>query len=140
METTSQRKWGEPDGAWAKAAVAVRHAHATSARAMVFRGEIITPLYNRPKTAGPRTQEEKPDGNVAFAGARARRFRLRRHARHRAGLQEPRRPRRQLLRRQRRHGRRHAEGPEETEDALDARLHLHARRGSGRLREGVQAL
>ena len=55
-------------------------------------------------------------------------------------MQEPRRPRRDVLRRQRRHGGRHAEGPEEAEDAGHAGLHLHARRGSRRLREDLQAL
>ena len=62
------------------------------------------------------------------AGARRRR------------LRQPRRARHDVLRREQRHGRRRADRSEEVEEPVDDRLHLHAGRGSRRLREHLQAV
>ena len=71
----------------------------------------------------------------AFALVAVRAARLRRRR-----LQEPRRARHDVLRRQQGHGRRRADRPEEVEEPVDHRLHVHARRGSGGLREHLQAV
>ena len=55
-------------------------------------------------------------------------------------LQEPRRTRRDVLRRQQGPGRRRARGSEEVEESVDDRLHLHPRRRPGGLREHLQAV
>ena len=71
--------------------------------------------------------------------------RWRRRAAARAGLRrrrlrEPRRARHDVLRREQGPGRRRADRSEEMEEPVDDRLHLHAGRGSRRLREHLQAV
>ena len=78
---------------------------------------------------------------VSRSGARRT---LRCHVRggriRRRRLQESRRTRRDVLRRQQRHGRRLAGRSEEMEEPVDDRLHLHAGRRSRGVREHLQAV
>ena len=90
--------------------------------------------------------EDLNDDPMDWAARRRRlRCRARRpHGDRRPGagrfLQGPRPARHALLRRQRRPGRRRAEGREEMEDPSDAGLRLHAGRRPGRLSERLQAV
>ena len=69
------------------------------------------------------------------AGGRCAAVRVRRRR-----LPEPRRARHDVLRREQGPGRRRAGGPEEVEEPVDDRVHVHARRGPGRVREHLQAV